>query len=129
MNDNLQKASGYLLYLLFILMVSIVTWFSIRSRPLVVFLAVLATWLCYAGAHRQLTGEMVHVEGEDIEERGADTLRRKLGVVVGAVLSFLAFPICIMAVNTMSFPLLTLGFLMFFSGYMIMHYNWFDEPI
>jgi len=129
MNSKMMDLSGYILLLVFSLSVSSATWFSIKSEILLVFVSSLAAWLSYALAHRQIIGEMVHSRDEEIQIRGADTLQRKVGVVFGTLISLSAFPTCIVAVNKMNFLLLTVGFVLFFTGYVLIHYFYFGEPL
>lgn len=129
MTSEIVSLSGYILLLVFSLSVSSATWFSIKSEVLLVFFSSLAAWLSYALAHRQLIGEMVHSSDEEIQIRGANTLQRKAGVFFGSLVALSAFPTCIVAVNQMNFLLLTAGFILFFTGYVLIHYFYFGEPL
>jgi|GEM_PF-3692285 hypothetical protein len=71
-----------------------------------------------------LTGDLVH--SEDLAGDLAQTDTSYLMLLVGALVSAVAFPICVYGVNLRSFPLLSVGYLTFFTGYAVMHKARFD---
>lgn len=103
------------------------TWYSKKQEPLIVFVSAFGAWMSYMKSHEILAEETVHSEG--VEIRGPDSLRRKAGLIAGALMALGAVSVCIIAVNSMNFPLLVLGYSLFFTGYVVMHYNWFGEPL
>jgi|APHM01.1.fsa_nt_gi hypothetical protein len=100
------------------------TWFSVKAAPALVFLSALAAWLCYSKSHEMLTGDLVH--SEDLGDDLAQTDTSYPMLLVGALVSAAAFPICVYGVNLRSFPLLSVGYLTFFAGYAVMHKARFD---
>lgn len=104
------------------------TWFAMKLEFLPVFISATGGWLAYSEAHRQFTGEAVHKEsGEDLSIEGANTWERKSGLIFGLALCVAGFPVCIFGVHETSLVMLIIGYMTFFSGYMIAHYNWFGS--
>lgn len=103
------------------------TWFAMNSEFIYLLISSTTAWFAYSEAHRQFTGELVHKSGEELKIRGANTLKRKIGLFLGLILCVAAFPICILGVHETSLAGLAAGYFTFFSGYIIAHYNWFGS--
>ena len=122
-----NKLTGFFFMFVVSLGAAFSTWFAMQSSFIPMFISSAISWLGYAKAHRQFTGKLVHEKEEEISIRGANTIKRRLGLVAGLILSIVAFPVCIVGVHYSSITLLSLGYLEFFSGYLISHYNWFGS--
>jgi len=94
------------------------TWFSMKGAVLNTFACAPGTWLCYSGSHALVTGSPVHSEG--LDDISTDSLPT-VSLLVGVLLSAAAFPVSIMGVHNTRFVLLLAGYILFFSGYALVH--------